>query len=72
MNPIKALGTELSQVLKNRLKVGVAEAPKYMQANKELAYKKVQEANKWYTRIIGLDEVKVSQNKVIQLEVRLP
>lgn len=69
MNNIKAIGGELSQVLANRIRQGVSDAPKYVQVNKELAYKKVQEVNSWYTKIIGLDEVKLSQDRVLQLQV---
>lgn len=36
-----------------------------------LLYKKAMAVNSWYTRIIGLDEVKIYQDRVISLQVRL-
>lgn len=34
-----------------------------------LMYKKINDANKWYTRVIGLDEVKLYQDRVVDLQV---
>ncbi|GJQ79838.1 hypothetical protein Trydic_g23300 [Trypoxylus dichotomus] len=48
------------------------ETPKYLTAFKEdVVYKKINDINKWYTKIIGLDEVKLYQDRVFDLQQRL-
>ncbi|KAB0791204.1 hypothetical protein PPYR_12779 [Photinus pyralis] len=68
---IAALNT-VNQALREQLKWGAAEAPKYVNhVKEEIIYKKAAEANAWYTRILGLDEVKFYQQRVITLQEKL-
>nr|CAH7713821.1 unnamed protein product [Callosobruchus chinensis] len=62
--------------LRKSIKLAVAEAPQYLnnivkEENKKIVYDKFTHLNKWYTKIIGLDEVKLSQDKVTALQEQL-
>lgn len=41
----------------------------YNKVKNEIIYKKALEMNSWYTKITGLDQVRVSQNVVTALQV---
>lgn len=62
----------LVDFVKRRLKIGAEEVPKYLnnvKVNKEVFINKVRDINNWYTRIIGLDEVRLYQDRVASLQV---
>ncbi|KAF5283110.1 hypothetical protein FQA39_LY17417 [Lamprigera yunnana] len=62
----------ITNIINKKLRVGVAEAPKYINKVKdELIVRKVTEANKWYTKVLGLDEVQYQQQRVILLQEKL-
>lgn len=66
----------LVEFVKKRLKLGryPAELPKYVnnfKISKDTVYGKIKDVNTWYTKIIGLDEVKLYQDKVTHLQERL-
>ncbi|KAK4878104.1 hypothetical protein RN001_010610 [Aquatica leii] len=78
MNPIhlktkiKIAAQILNNTLQEQLKIGAKEAPKYINRVKdEIFVKKVTAANNWYTRILGLDEVKFHQQRVVALQEKL-
>lgn len=68
---IRLLGTKSMQNTLTRIK---AETPIYLEAiklkNKDLLYQKMTTLNNWYTRILGLDEVKLYQDRVVNLQVQ--
>ncbi|KAK5637937.1 hypothetical protein RI129_012232 [Pyrocoelia pectoralis] len=69
---LKSAFNAINKTLRDQLKLGAAEAPKYMNhVKEEIIYKKVAEANHWYTRVLGLDEVKFYQQRVITLQEKL-
>lgn len=46
-------------------------APKYLKdisLNKQVVVDKIRDLNNWYTRIIGLDEVRYYQDRVVTLQ----
>lgn len=68
--PVKALTTAVSKAANTNLNLAVVEAPKHWNTFKEdVIYKKISDINRWYTRIIGLDEVKLYQDRVFDLQV---
>lgn len=62
------------EALRKSIKFSLSEAPNYINTlkttNKELIYQRIVNLNKWYTKIIGLDEVKAYQDRVTSLQVR--
>nr|CAI5860818.1 unnamed protein product [Callosobruchus analis] len=71
---IKLINNQKLDSLKKSIKLAVAEAPQYLnnivkEENKKIVYDKFTHLNNWYTKIIGLDEVKLSQDKVTALQV---
>ncbi|KAJ8954212.1 hypothetical protein NQ318_005807 [Aromia moschata] len=61
-------------VLKNTIRMTVAEAPQFLgkvKENRKIVYNKINDLNKWYTKVIGLDEVKLYQDKVTALQEQL-
>ncbi|KAF2904467.1 hypothetical protein ILUMI_01707 [Ignelater luminosus] len=72
LDQIRILNNVVRQTVKNNIKESVSEAPKYINHVKdEVIYKKVGELNKWYTRVLGLDEVKLYQERVVTLQEKL-
>ncbi|KAI4454863.1 amiloride-sensitive sodium channel-related [Holotrichia oblita] len=70
--PVKTIATVVSRAASSNLTLAVQEAPKYLNTFKEdVVYKKINDINKWYTKIIGLDEVKLYQDRVFDLQQRL-
>nr|CAI5860817.1 unnamed protein product [Callosobruchus analis] len=73
---IKLINNQKLDSLKKSIKLAVAEAPQYLnnivkEENKKIVYDKFTHLNNWYTKIIGLDEVKLSQDKVTALQEQL-
>lgn len=70
---IRMVNYQTLESLKNMIRQSVDEAPQYLKKIKEnrqtIVYNKISDLNKWYTQIIGLDEVKKLQDKVINLQV---
>lgn len=70
---IRMVNYQTLESLKNMIRQSVEEAPQYLKKLKEnrqtIVYNKISDLNKWYTQIIGLDEVKKLQDKVINLQV---
>lgn len=70
--PVKTLATAVSKATNSNLTLAVQEAPKYLTTFKEeVVYKKINDINKWYTKIIGLDEVRLYQDRVFDLQQKL-
>ncbi|KRT80007.1 hypothetical protein AMK59_7242 [Oryctes borbonicus] len=70
--PVKALTNIVSKATNSNLNLAVQEAPKYLTTFKDdVVYKKMNDINKWYTKIIGLDEVKLYQDRVFDLQQKL-
>lgn len=68
--PVKAITTAVSKAANTNFNIAVQETPKYINAFKEeVLYKRINDINKWYTKIIGLDEVKLYQDRVFDLQV---
>lgn len=64
----------LAEYVKKTLRIGSSKIPQYvnkLDLSKEAAYRKIQDVNNWYTKIIGLDEVRLYQDKVARLQVSL-
>ncbi|CAH1118512.1 unnamed protein product [Phaedon cochleariae] len=61
--------------LKNSLKLKIKDAPQYFQTikeeNKKIVYNKISGWNKWYNKIIGLDEVNIYLERVAALQKEL-
>ncbi|XP_018565697.1 uncharacterized protein LOC111692935 [Anoplophora glabripennis] len=61
--------------LKKSLRLTIDEAPQYLskvrEENKKLMYDKLNRLNKWYVKVIGLDEVKLYQDRVTSLQDQL-
>ncbi|KAF5284157.1 hypothetical protein FQR65_LT00157 [Abscondita terminalis] len=69
---IKSASQALNNVIREKLQIGAARAPQYVNhVRDEIIVKKVTEANNWYTKVIGLDEVKLHQQRVLDLQERL-
>ncbi|CAH2013176.1 unnamed protein product [Acanthoscelides obtectus] len=70
---MRLINNQSVDALRKSIKLAVAEAPIYLNTVKEekkkIVYDKLVNLNKWYTKIIGLDEVKLSQDKVTALQV---
>lgn len=74
LTPVLRLISNLTvESLKKSIKQSVDEAPQYLKQIKDsrqaVVYNKISDINKWYTKIIGLDEVKCLQDKVINIQV---
>nr|XP_023018682.1 uncharacterized protein LOC111507579 [Leptinotarsa decemlineata] len=74
---LKVTGTKEvdADSLKKTMKATIAEAPQYLKSVKEekkkIVYDKIANLNKWYVKIIGLDEVKLYQDRVTALQEQL-
>ncbi|CAH1997984.1 unnamed protein product [Acanthoscelides obtectus] len=72
---MRLINNQSVDALRKSIKLAVAEAPIYLNTVKEekkkIVYDKLVNLNKWYTKIIGLDEVKLSQDKVTALQEQL-
>lgn len=70
---LRLISNPTLESLKKLIKQSVDETPQYLKQLKEnrqtIVYDKIYSINKWYTRIIGLDEVKILQDKVISIQV---
>lgn len=70
---LRLINNQKLESLKRLIKQSVDEAPQYLKHFKEnrqtIVYDKLSDLNKWYTKVIGLDEVKSLQDKVIQIQV---
>lgn len=66
INRILRTSTQLN-AFKSTLKLGYKEVPKVMTS---FIYDKFSILNNWYTRLIGLDEVRVYQDRVVILQVK--
>lgn len=68
-----ANNVNVNELTKKTLRLGEV-APKYLKdisLNKQAVLDKVRDLNNWYTRIIGLDEVKYYQDRVVTLQVSI-
>ncbi|VEN47092.1 unnamed protein product [Callosobruchus maculatus] len=73
---VRLINNQKLDSLKKSIKLAVAEAPHYLdkivkEENRKIIYDKLTHLNNWYTRIIGLEEVKLSQDKVTALQEQL-
>ncbi|XP_022902778.1 mitochondrial potassium channel-like [Onthophagus taurus] len=69
---MRFLSTNIVKTFSNNLNLTVLDAPKLVSHFKEkIIYKKVNDLNSWYTRVIGLDEVKLYQDRVVDLQDKL-
>lgn len=70
---LRLMTNQRVEVLKQVIKQSMDEAPQYLkklkETNQAVMYDKISNLNKWYTNIIGLDEVKIVQDKVIVIQV---
>lgn len=69
---LRSNNINLKELVKKNLRLSDV-APKYLKdinLNKQVVVDKVRDLNNWYTRIIGLDEVKLYQDRVFALQVR--
>lgn len=70
---LKSINNHSVESLRKSIRFSLSEAPSYINAlkatNKELIYQKITNLNNWYTKIIGLDEVKLYQDRVSSLQV---
>lgn len=70
---VRLINNQKLESLKLLIKQSVDEAPQYLKQFKEnkqtIVYDKLSDLNKWYTKVIGLDEVKTLQDKVIHIQV---
>lgn len=70
---LRLINNQKLESLKKMIKQSVDEAPQYLKHFKEnkqiVVYDKLSDLNKWYTKVIGLDEVKTLQDKVINIQV---
>lgn len=71
---LRLINTTKVESLKNVIRKSIDDTPQYLKAlrenNQRIVYNKISDINKWYTKIIGLDEVKMLQDKVINIQVR--
>ncbi|KAG5886286.1 hypothetical protein JTB14_001505 [Gonioctena quinquepunctata] len=72
---LRLVNNQTLDALKNVLKTTIAEAPQYLNTVKEeqkkIVYNKIANLNKWYVKVIGLDEVKLYQDRVTSLQEQL-
>lgn len=70
---LRLINSQKIESLKNVLMKSIDDAPQYLknlkESNQSIVYNKISNLNKWYTKIIGLDEVKMLQDKVITIQV---
>lgn len=70
---LRLISNQRVESLRNVIKQSIDEAPQYLknlkETNQAIMYDKITNLNKWYTNIIGLDEVKHLQDKVINIQV---
>ncbi|XP_072384278.1 uncharacterized protein [Diabrotica undecimpunctata] len=72
---LRAINNQNLESLKKVLNSALAEAPQYLDKLKKdqrkIVFERIEHLNKWYTKIIGLDEVKVYQDRVTSLQDQL-
>lgn len=70
---LRAVNKEGLSNLKKIMDNALAEAPQYLlkvkKDQQQIVFDKIKHLNRWYTKIIGLDEVKVYQERVTALQV---
>lgn len=70
---LKLINHPTLDTLKKSLRLTIDEAPQYLnrlkEENRRIMYEKLDRLNKWYVKIIGLDEVKLYQDRVTSLQV---
>ncbi|XP_057659779.1 uncharacterized protein LOC130896041 [Diorhabda carinulata] len=72
---MRAVNNKNLETLKKVINQAIAEAPQYLEKLKKEQRKivsdKLEHLNKWYMKIIGLDEVKIYQDRVTALQEQL-
>ncbi|XP_056641367.1 uncharacterized protein LOC130448151 isoform X2 [Diorhabda sublineata] len=72
---MRAVNNKNLETLKKVINQAIAEAPQYLEKLKKeqrkIASDKLERLNKWYMKIIGLDEVKIYQDRVTALQEQL-
>ncbi|CAH1112661.1 unnamed protein product [Psylliodes chrysocephalus] len=72
---LRAVNKEGLSNLKKIMDNALAEAPQYLlkvkKDQQQIVFDKIKHLNRWYTKIIGLDEVKVYQERVTALQDQL-
>ncbi|KAJ8982594.1 hypothetical protein NQ317_005066 [Molorchus minor] len=72
---LRLINQQQIDLLKTTIRSTVAEAPriinKVKEEKKKILYDRIVVLNKWYTNIIGLDEVRLYQDKVTSLQEQL-
>lgn len=72
---MKTANNQNLEVLKKVINQAIAEAPQYLEKLKteqrKIVYDKLEHLNKWYMKVIGLDEVKIYQERVTALQDQL-
>lgn len=59
----------LNQIKAFKINEAAGKYVKDINLNKQIVLDKIKDLNNWYTRIIGLDEVKLYQDRVVTLQV---
>uniref|UniRef100_A0A6P7FZU0 Uncharacterized protein LOC114332697 n=1 Tax=Diabrotica virgifera virgifera TaxID=50390 RepID=A0A6P7FZU0_DIAVI len=72
---LRTINNQNLESLKKVLDKALSEAPQYLDRLKKdqrkIVFERIEHLNKWYTKIIGLDEVKVYQDRVTSLQDQL-
>lgn len=67
------LNSQTIEALRSAIRKTTTEAPAVIKTvkdeQKKILYDKIVNLNKWYTKVIGLDEVKLYQDRVTSLQV---
>lgn len=70
---MKLINHPTLDTLKKSLRLTIDEAPQYLtrikEENKKVMFEKINRLNKWYVKVIGLDEVRLHQDRVTTLQV---
>ncbi|KAJ8929891.1 hypothetical protein NQ314_017375 [Rhamnusium bicolor] len=72
---LRVINNQALDTLRKSIKLTIAEAPQHLNKVKEekkrIMYEKFVKLNNWYTKIIGLDEVRMYQDRVTSLQEQL-